>query len=368
MYRFPSLEVSDTCYAPTLTGSPPSQPDSPRWEKRLSSADAAPAFDDGEREPAAFHVKAEPDETAGAFILERGTESLLPQIPCLTPITAPLRATHASKDMRKLMGVFRLDPFTVHNGVRGSPRAWQYGAEEEPGPLAEEPVMFEFQLELVHALDSPTPPESRSPTPASLKEEEPRCSAYRSSYFPAYAEPAKMDYDAHLLENMNPTAGVFATDGCLQGRYWLYGCTAYVTESLEQHTSLSTPPRTTKATAPKKRPAFPPTSPRSCRARTFRTPAPCPRTTDMRTRQRCAIPPLRARPRFEGIWCLPSFTSSTHTRPPTRRGSAGSRRAAACPASAGRWRDSSIPPMVFSVGQNRGTMFWLFRPAVGFLG
>ena len=33
-----------------------------------------------------------------------------------SPTEVPLRATQASKEMRKMMGVFRLNPFTMHTG------------------------------------------------------------------------------------------------------------------------------------------------------------------------------------------------------------------------------------------------------------
>ncbi|KAH8105586.1 hypothetical protein DFH11DRAFT_1834073 [Phellopilus nigrolimitatus] len=63
-------------------------------------------------------------------------------------LTAPLRAVNASKEMRALMGVFRLDPFTTLNGMPtkglgGGSATWDGG---EAGPLEYEPIMLEFQL------------------------------------------------------------------------------------------------------------------------------------------------------------------------------------------------------------------------------
>ena len=63
------------------------------------------------------------------------------------PREVPLRATQASKEMRKMMGVFRLNPFAipVHSGEgRGvMPALWCGG-----GPLEEEPLIFEIQLDI----------------------------------------------------------------------------------------------------------------------------------------------------------------------------------------------------------------------------
>lgn len=63
------------------------------------------------------------------------------------PTEVPLRATQAPKKMKGMMGVFRINPFAMHNGSDGKGSAptvcW------EPGPLEEEPVMFEFQLDLI---------------------------------------------------------------------------------------------------------------------------------------------------------------------------------------------------------------------------
>ncbi|TCD65219.1 hypothetical protein EIP91_002966 [Steccherinum ochraceum] len=87
-----------------------------------------------------------------------------PQIHTLTT-TVPLRATQASKEMKKMMGAFRLNPFAVHNGVKmslsgdggngkgdgkggkddGGPCLTWLG--EEVGPLKEKPQLIEWQLD-----------------------------------------------------------------------------------------------------------------------------------------------------------------------------------------------------------------------------
>ncbi|KAJ7031992.1 hypothetical protein C8F04DRAFT_1396904 [Mycena alexandri] len=62
------------------------------------------------------------------------------------PTEVPLRATQASPTMRRMMGVFRLNPFAMHaHGGRGILAPWAGG---EARPLDEEPRIFEFQLEL----------------------------------------------------------------------------------------------------------------------------------------------------------------------------------------------------------------------------
>ena len=94
-------------------------------------------------------VKVEPDDPDGCFIMELSPSlalSLNGLNQTLAPPTeVPLRATQASKEMRKMMGVFRLNPFAMHNGEgRGvMPALWGGG-----GPLEEEPLIFEFQLDI----------------------------------------------------------------------------------------------------------------------------------------------------------------------------------------------------------------------------
>jgi hypothetical protein len=97
-------------------------------------------------------VKVEPEDPDGCFIME--LSSMSPSFgpsPSGTnqavapPTEVPLRATQASKEMRKMMGVFRLNPFAMHTGEgRGvMPAPWCGG-----GPLEKEPLIFEFQLDI----------------------------------------------------------------------------------------------------------------------------------------------------------------------------------------------------------------------------
>lgn len=82
----------------------------------------------------------------------------------------PLRATGASKEMRKLMGVFRLDPFTAHGTVRNpDPNiAWN---GEPIGPLREKPHLIEFQIDIPGAV-------KRESTPREVDEHLPAESSY----------------------------------------------------------------------------------------------------------------------------------------------------------------------------------------------
>ncbi|KDR79950.1 hypothetical protein GALMADRAFT_242107 [Galerina marginata CBS 339.88] len=124
-------------------------------------------------------VKLEPDDPDGCFIMELSAfpaaaqqaggsnssnraayrSSLLSQS-LAPPTEVPLRATGASKEMRRMMGVFRLNPFAMHSlsnleensDTRESPNGTEGGTEAswcgEGQPLQEEPVMFEFQLRI----------------------------------------------------------------------------------------------------------------------------------------------------------------------------------------------------------------------------
>lgn len=116
-------------------------------------------------------VKVEPDDSDRRFIMEltafpsssRSSPSSLHssfepfQQPPM-PAQVPLRATQASKEMRLMMGVFRLNPFAMHsfhlngdgesakeNGLASPAGPWC----TEVGPLEEEPIIFEFQLDII---------------------------------------------------------------------------------------------------------------------------------------------------------------------------------------------------------------------------
>ncbi|PCH39435.1 hypothetical protein WOLCODRAFT_167961 [Wolfiporia cocos MD-104 SS10] len=83
----------------------------------------------------------------------------------------PLRATGASKEMRKMMGAFRLDPFAMHNGIRSAAVAAPPPGIEV-GPLREEPRLIEFQVHLDAPLVPPTPPGSPGAMLYSLADED----------------------------------------------------------------------------------------------------------------------------------------------------------------------------------------------------
>ena len=85
-------------------------------------------------------VKLESEEGEDRFIIElAGGEDAMEGL--LPPSEVPLRATQASTEMRRMMGVFRLNPFAMHGAGAGG--TWC----GEVGPLEEEPLVFEFQLE-----------------------------------------------------------------------------------------------------------------------------------------------------------------------------------------------------------------------------
>ena len=95
-------------------------------------------------------VKPEPDDHDGGFIMDASTPSIFEHT-LAPPTEVPLRATKASKEMRKMMGVFRLNPFTVYNvGDHGVPMSSWNG--ETPGPLQEEPRLYDFELVLEGAI------------------------------------------------------------------------------------------------------------------------------------------------------------------------------------------------------------------------
>lgn len=80
------------------------------------------------------------------------------QFPAFASMTeVPLRCTGASKEARRMMGVFRLDPFTIHNAARPENANTDWSGEQI-GPLRHKPRTFEFQLELDDAIKPEQPP------------------------------------------------------------------------------------------------------------------------------------------------------------------------------------------------------------------
>jgi hypothetical protein len=91
-------------------------------------------------------VKQEPEDSNDSFIMEYSNLPLPSPIfghSLATPIEVPLRASRASKEMRQMMGAFRLNPF-VHN-AGGRVTAMPQNSEDA-GPLKEKPQLYEFQL------------------------------------------------------------------------------------------------------------------------------------------------------------------------------------------------------------------------------
>ena len=82
-------------------------------------------------------VKSEPIDTS--FIIEAPAPLVSHCVQAQTAAACPsLRATHATKDMKKMMGVFRLDPFIFKGAT------WP---QEENTGLKEEPEYFQFYLD-----------------------------------------------------------------------------------------------------------------------------------------------------------------------------------------------------------------------------
>lgn len=93
--------------------------------------------DDLEHDGHDVRVKSEPVDTS--FIIEAPAPLIGHCVQAPTTTACPsLRATHATKDMKKMMGVFRLDPFIFKGG------SWQ---QEENTGLKEEPEYLQFYLD-----------------------------------------------------------------------------------------------------------------------------------------------------------------------------------------------------------------------------
>lgn len=136
-------------------------------------------------------VKSEPDDTHCQFILENYAEDggVSPNLDIspldealgfgpmgggrvrtapdtLKPRTnsLPLRAVNACPEMYAMMGIIRLDPFASVNGVpqnRNVPSLWN----GEPRPLDEDPIMLEWQVDLLEPLVPQTPESDYEPLP-----------------------------------------------------------------------------------------------------------------------------------------------------------------------------------------------------------
>ncbi|KAG1747379.1 hypothetical protein EDB19DRAFT_302730 [Suillus lakei] len=132
LYTMDDRSTPSHSLPPTVTSASPSA----RASSRASSSRSPP-------------VKLEQDEVSGGdcFVMEFATSVPAAQdsASLAPPTEVPLRATQASKAMRKMMGVFRLNPFSMHEGGGQAMSTWM---GEDAGPLDEEPQVFEFQLDV----------------------------------------------------------------------------------------------------------------------------------------------------------------------------------------------------------------------------
>jgi hypothetical protein len=133
-------------------------------------------------------VKSEPLDTS--FIIETPAPLLSRCVQAPTTTACPsLRATHATKDMKKMMGVFRLDPFIFKGG------SWQ---QEENTGLKEEPEYFQFYLDFnlenvfEQCMWSPQPEEHVEPA----YREEP---GTKAQHHPSHSNQPTYAYDGEWL-------------------------------------------------------------------------------------------------------------------------------------------------------------------------
>ncbi|KAF8635368.1 hypothetical protein AX15_000373 [Amanita polypyramis BW_CC] len=97
-------------------------------------------------------IKTEQSDANGCFVMELSAAQVkaISLSQSMAPQTGvPIRATHAPDEMRKMMGRFRIDPFAIHSGENRGVVAPRGGGEA--CPLEEEPLIFEFQLDLNNA-------------------------------------------------------------------------------------------------------------------------------------------------------------------------------------------------------------------------
>ena len=128
----------------------PYYPDQPYWQpfavtghdEHAFAVDAS--FDDPPRSsPDPDLVKQEEHESC--FIMESPSTPTA-AAPPPPPTEVPLRASQASPEMLEMMTVFRVNPFAIQGSAKvGAPQPLSL----EACPLDEEPLVFEFQLDLL---------------------------------------------------------------------------------------------------------------------------------------------------------------------------------------------------------------------------
>ncbi|OAX41641.1 hypothetical protein K503DRAFT_863710 [Rhizopogon vinicolor AM-OR11-026] len=166
-------------------------------------------------------VKLESDELSSAdcFVMEFATSVPAAQdsTSLAPPTEVPLRATQASKAMRKMMGVFRLNPFSMHEGGGQAMSTW---IGEEAGPLEEEPKIFEFQLDIGY-LESDEEGEEQVPQQLQTVAEVPEPELHENT---RWAE-------GHELELSYPPVSSWATNESAYSSYTLPSLKSYASHS-----------------------------------------------------------------------------------------------------------------------------------------
>lgn len=120
---------------------------SPIQHDAAPSPEASPESDLQPPPPTTAQVKREESPEDFVFEVPASIDAATVAYPAFSSMTeVPLRATQATTEMRRMMGVFRLDPFTMHNAIRDSSANLNWNGEPI-GPLREEPSHVEFQLD-----------------------------------------------------------------------------------------------------------------------------------------------------------------------------------------------------------------------------
>ncbi|KAH8996726.1 hypothetical protein EDB92DRAFT_1841528 [Lactarius akahatsu] len=161
-----SSRLSVTELGPLSSHSPGLRGLDPMFRFPPTGNDLLYSMDDGldvEHAPILSHksapvVKEEQEDSSvtAAFVFESSPSTPGPSNEGPRETQVPLRATQATKAMRKMMSVFRLNPFAVQGSAP---------TVEEAGPLEEEGRLFEFQLRLGDSSPPSSPPVRPASTP-----------------------------------------------------------------------------------------------------------------------------------------------------------------------------------------------------------
>ncbi|KDQ32097.1 hypothetical protein PLEOSDRAFT_1100613 [Pleurotus ostreatus PC15] len=201
-YYETASSVQDTGSIHQPTPSPPMA--SKDWIRHDKSPEASSEDVDP---PASSPVKEEADGGADPFIMELdciGEASGMDATPTTCPASftpedfsqvtiVPTRGNFP-KEMKKLMITLRINSFAIHNGVdRGVIPPWM----PDPGPLEEEPRVFQFQIdtgsggdeEEQNTLEMPDDPELRAFSPDFEIEEDEEAGRWASDVVTSSATP-----------------------------------------------------------------------------------------------------------------------------------------------------------------------------------